>query len=211
MAKLFMLLTMKPTTSPIQCSQHASTGEAKQREPSPTKDRRTGRGSRVPWTLLALLVPGVLFGVGLFLLRHDTRFAWLTYPSAYPWELWVIGVSGAIATTAGLADWRYHRSGAAAIGAREHRSELLALAGGGVPLFVLMSIASYLLRPGVLLLPVLVVVLFITVMICYDEFVFHRKRCGRYETILHRLLVFGNGIAWLAWTHWCFVRERSHG
>jgi hypothetical protein len=48
-------------------------------------------------------------------------------------------------------------------------------------------------------------------MICYDEFVFHRKRCGRYETMLHRLLVFGNGIAWLAWMHWCFVRERIHG
>ncbi|HWG47509.1 MAG TPA: hypothetical protein VN688_32400 [Gemmataceae bacterium] len=169
------------------------------------------RSRRFPWTLLALFVPGVLFAVGLYLLHQNPRFAWLSRPSAYPWELWMIAGCGAIATVAGLADWRYHRSGAVAMGAPEHHSELLALAGGGVPLFVLMSIASLLARPMVLLIPVLVVVLFTTVMICYDEFVFHRKRCGRYETILHRLLVFGNGVAWLAWTHWCFVRERIHG
>jgi hypothetical protein len=80
-----------------------------------------------------------------------------------------------------------------------------------VPLFVLMSLASVLDRPVVVLIPVIVVVLFITTLICYDEFLFHRKRCGRYETVLHRLLVFGNGLAWLAWVHWCFVRERLHG
>jgi hypothetical protein len=40
----------------------------------------------------------------------------------------------------------------------------------------------------------------------YDEFVFHR-RCGRFETFTHRLLTCGNGLAFLAWTHWCFVRE----
>ena len=97
------------------------------------------------------------------------------------------------------------------MGRPEHQSELAALAGGGVPLFGLMTAASIVPRPQVLLLPVLVVVLFTTVMICYDEFVFHRKRCGAYETLLHRLLVFGNGIAWLAWMHWCFVREGTHG
>jgi hypothetical protein len=175
------------------------------------RERRRPAPARPPWTLLALFVPAALFGVGLFLLRDDPRFAWLCHPSVYPWELWVIAVCGATATAAGLADWRYHRSGQAAIGAREHHSELIALGGGGVPLFVLMAVASLLTRPAVLLVPVLVVALFTTVMICYDEFVFHRKRCGRYETILHRLLVFGNGAAWLAWTHWCFVRERWHG
>jgi hypothetical protein len=107
---------------------------------------------------------------------------------------------------AGIADWRFHRSGKAAIGAREHHSELLALAAGGLPLFVLMTVASLMPRPQVLLVPVLVVLLFTVVAICYDEFVFHRKRCGRYETMLHRLLVFGMGIAWLAWVNWCFVR-----
>jgi hypothetical protein len=116
-----------------------------------------------------------------------------------------------VATAAGAADWRFHRSGKTAIGRPEHRSELLALAGGGLPLFALMAAASVLPRPHVLLIPVLVVVLFTVVMICYDEFVFHRKRCGAYETLLHRLLVFGNGVAWLAWVHWCFVREATHG
>jgi hypothetical protein len=46
------------------------------------------------------------------------------------------------------------------------------------------------------------------VMICYDEFVFHR-RCRRFETFTHRLLTCGNGLAFLAWSHWCFVREFS--
>jgi hypothetical protein len=161
--------------------------------------------------LLALFLPGGLFGLGLFLVRSQPRFGWLFVPAAYPWELWVIAVCGTVATAAGVADWAYHRSGRTAIGAREHHSEMVALAGGGVPLFVLMAVASLLPRPGVLLIPVLVVVLFTAAMICYDEFVFHRKRCGLYETVLHRLLVFGNGIAWLAWVHWCFVRGGNHG
>lgn len=179
---------------------------------TPSSDGRgASRRAPRPWSLLALFVPTVLFGAGLFLLREDPRFDWLAHPSDYPWELWMVVVCGTTATAAGLADWRYHRSGATAIGAPEHRSELLALAGGGVPLFGLMAAASLLPRPVVLLIPILIVVLFTTVMICYDEFVFHRKRCGRYETLLHRLLVFGNGAAWLAWSHWCFVRERFPG
>lgn len=201
---------MNPQT-PAGAIQHEVSSPTAPRETPSTSARRAARSARPPWTLLALFVPGTVFGAGLFLLRHDPRFAWLAHPSAYPWELWLLGVCGAVATTAGLADWRYHRSGAAAIGGAEHRSELVALAGGGVPLFVLMSIASLLPRPALMLIPVLIAVLFTTVMICYDEFVFHRKRCGRYETLLHRLLVFGNGAAWLAWMHWCFVREHFHG
>jgi hypothetical protein len=161
--------------------------------------------------MLALFVPGGLFVLGLFLARDLPRFAWLGSLRDYPWEMWLIAGCGSVATVAGVADWLYHRSGKTFIGAPEHQSELLALAGGGVPLFVLMAIASILPRPVVLLLPVIVVVLFTTVLICYDEFVFHRKRCGLYETILHRLLVFGNGLAWLAWAHWCFVRDLPHG
>ena len=175
------------------------------------KDLSTKRRRRYPLTLIALFVPAGVFVLELFLVRHHPRFAWLASLSDYPWEFWAIAVCGTIGTGAGLADWSYHRSGKTTIGAPEHHSELLALAGGGVPLFVLMSAASVIARPEWLLIPVIVVVLFITVLICYDEFVFHRKRCGRYETLLHRLLVFGNGLAWLAWMHWCFVRERIHG
>jgi hypothetical protein len=169
---------------------------------------------RTPWlspTLIALFLPGALFGVGLLLLQDDPRFAWLTGAAAFPWELWVIACAGTAATAGGVLDWSYHRSGRAAVGRAEHRSELAALAAGGLPLFVLMAIASVVERPGVLLLPILVIVLFTAAMICYDEFVFHRRRCGRYETLLHRLLVFGNGVAWLAWMHWCFVRRDGYG
>jgi hypothetical protein len=169
--------------------------------------RTAGRGAQGRLTLLALFLPGLLFGIGLFLVRDQPRFAWLRTAAEFPWEFWVLLASGLVATAAGVADWRYHRSGKTVIGRREHHSELAALAGGGLPLFVLMAVASVFPRPHVLLLPVLVVVLSTATMICYDEFVFHRKRCGRYETLLHRLLVFGNGIAWLAWVHWCFVRE----
>ena len=171
---------------------------------------RTWR-SRYPLSLIALFVPGSLFVLELFLVRHQPRFAWLAAPPYYPWEFWVIAIFGCMATAAGVADWLYHRSGRTRIGPREHRSELVALGSGGLPLFVLMSIASVLPRPAVLLIPVIVVVLFTTTMICYDEFVFHRKRCGSYETTLHRILVFGNGIAWLAWANWCFVRVESYG
>ncbi len=169
------------------------------------------RRDRLPLALLALVLPGLLFGLGLLLVRDHPRFAWLASVGLYPWEFWVLLTSGAVATVAGWLDWRYHRSGKTAVGGAEHRSELVALAGGGLPLFVLMAAASVVPRPQPLLIPVIVVVLFTAVMICYDEFVFHRKRCGRYETLLHRLLVFGNGLAWLAWVHWCFVREAVHG
>jgi hypothetical protein len=166
---------------------------------------------RVPWSLLAVLVPGGLFVLGLGLMRDDPRFGWLADVAQYPWEFWVIAVCGLAASWAGVADWRFHRSGQAFIGRKEHQSELLALAAGGLPLFVLMAWASLMTEPRWLLLPILVVVLFTVVLICYDEFVFHRKRCGRYETCLHRILVFGNGLAWLAWMSWCFVRGGVHG
>jgi hypothetical protein len=157
-------------------------------------------------TLLAQFVPGCLFVVGLFLLRNQQRYSWVSNWDESPWEFWIIALFGSIATAAGYADWSYHRSGKTAIGRPEHHSELMALACGGVPLFALMAAASVIARPQWLLLPILVVLVFTVTMICFDEFVFHRKRCGIYETALHRLLVFGHGIAWLAWMNWCFVK-----
>ena len=96
------------------------------------------------------------------------------------------------------------------IGKKERRSELLALAGGGVPLFVLMALASVAARPHLFLLPVIAVLIFTAVLIAYDEFVFHRRRCGRRETVFHRVLVFGHATAFFAWAHFCFVRGATH-
>jgi hypothetical protein len=85
------------------------------------------------------------------------------------------------------------------------------MALGGGTLFVLMVAASLSARPLAWLLPAVGLVMATTVMICYDEFVFHRKRCRGFETILYRVLVLGQGVAWMAWAHWCFVRGGNHG
>ena len=118
----------------------------------------------------AMLVPAVLCPLGLFLLRDHPRFAWLGDVRAYPWELWAITVCGTAATLAGVLDWRFHRWGERVVGRREHRAHLLALAGGGVPLFDLMAAATISPRPARFLVPVLVVLIYTVVMICYDEF-----------------------------------------
>ena len=168
------------------------------------KQRVSRHGSSA---VLAMLVPAVLFPICLWLRRHDPRLSWLFTPADYPWELWAMAVCGTTATVGGLLDWLFHRSGETSVGKPEHDSHVAALAGGGVPLFALMAAASVLARPQILLLPIIVVVGYTVVLICYDEFVFHRKRCDRFETITHRLLTLGNGAAWLAWMHWIFVRH----
>jgi hypothetical protein len=153
-----------------------------------------------------MLVPAVLFPCGLFLLRDHARFNWLADVWEYPWEFWAIAGCGTCATLGGLLDWLFHRSGKTIVGRLEHRAHLLALAGGGIPLFALMAAASICPRPARFLIPVFVVLIYTVVVICYDEFVFHR-RCSRFESFTHRLLTCGNGLAFLAWAHWCFVRE----
>jgi hypothetical protein len=156
-----------------------------------------------------MLVPSTGFLFGLIFLWNDPRYGWLRRPSDYPWELWSIGVCGSVATVAGAVDWWIHRSGTTVVGRREHRAHVAALGFGGVPLFVLMAVASVVPRPLTLLLPTMVVLVATVAMVCYDEFLFHR-RCGRVETLTHRLLTFGNGLAFLAWAHWCFVRGSGH-
>jgi hypothetical protein len=169
------------------------------------------RRIKASWaSLAALLLPGVLFGAGLFLLRNNPRFDWLHRIANYPWQLWMLALCGSVATIAGFGDWAYHRWAArCVVGRAERNCELLALAGGGLPLFILMTLASLSDRPLQFLLPAIVVVLFIATLICYDEFIFHRRRCRPLETVLHRVLVFGNGAAWLAWAHWCFVARSA--
>ena len=159
------------------------------------------------WSLAALCVPATAFPAGLLWLGSRGHVGWLLVPRLWPWELWAIGICGGAALLGGLGDWVFHRWVAKCmIGRAERRCELLALAGGGVPMCGLMAAASVSVRPQTWLLPVLVVLLYTTALICYDEFVYHRRRCRKLETRLHRVLVFGNCLAWLAWAHWCFVR-----
>ena len=157
-------------------------------------------------SLFFLLFPGIGFFLGLLFLGFQPGWEWLKHPESYPLELWVIVFGGLVATLGGFFDWRFHRSKQLTIWVKERQCELIALGAVGAPLFILMTLASVSHHPNQYLPLVLVVLLFTVVMICYDEFVFHRKRCGKYETLLHRMLVFGNGLAWLAWANWCFVK-----
>jgi len=155
-------------------------------------------------SLSASLVPGVGFAGGLlFLWLTDDRFGWVWLPASQPVELWIVALCGVVGTAGGTADWLYHRLYVAA-GPREHRAHVLALAGGGVPLFLLMAAASVSVDPRPYLVPILVFALATTVVICYDEFMFHQRRCLPVENAMHWASVFGNGAAWLAWMHWIF-------
>lgn len=160
--------------------------------------------------LVAVLLPGVAFVVALALAADRPNFGWVwpLDPTGAPGELFVIASAGAVATACGLLDWRYHRAGRRVVPRAEQRAEALALVGGGLPLFVCMAAASTTGHPRPWLLGAIVAALFATGGIVFDEVRFHR-RCSRYETLLHRGLVGGNGVAFLAWFTWCL--ERSAG
>lgn len=170
---------------------------------------RAGRKAKSPTgpgNLIASLTPGVVFAAGLVVASFGTRFAWLQEsPLRYPWELWVIALAGGAASLAGVLDWRLHRRLGVAIGAPERRAERIALVFGGLPLFAMMAAATAL-RARWLLIPVVAQTVLVVVLVCYDELVFHRRRCGPEETRLHRILTLGQAAALLAWMHFCFVR-----
>lgn len=190
--------------SPCGSSCHLACEGARRALSLPAAERRHKAGIA---SLVALLVPCLGFPLALSFLARTERFEWLGSFSQWPLEFWLMAAAGVTALAGGLCDWGYHRWVArCVIGRAERRCELLALAGGGVPLFGMMCAASMSPRPQLWLLPVFVVVIYTTALICYDEFVYHRRRCRRLETVLHRMLVFGNGAAFLAWAHWCFVR-----
>lgn len=152
--------------------------------------------------LTTLLLPGAAFVWGLLQVSGRTGYVDLARPDTVPWTLWTIGVAGTIALIAGLLDLHYHVTGRRIVGKRERHGELIALGLGGAPLLVLMMLASVADDPRKLLTPIVVVLGFTVVMVCLDEFVYHRRACTRYEATLHRVIVFGNGAAFLAWFHW---------
>jgi hypothetical protein len=160
-------------------------------------------------SVILVLAPGALFAGALLALRDaDPRLGWLGDVARYPWQFWGVALTGAVATAAGLADWVFHKL-YVTVGPREHRGHVHALGAGGV-LFVVMGVASLAARPERLLVPVVVTLVATTALICEEELRFH-ARCGAFETRLHRLLVFGNGVAFLCWFYWLFVAGRPHG
>lgn len=156
-------------------------------------------------SLVLLLVPPALFGLLLVLFRHNARLQLSREFPYLPWQFLVVGVAGVVATLGGILDWRYHRDPLnLKIPKKERDAEAAALGLGGVPMFGLMGLATLRANPNAWLIPIVVVLIYTVVAISYDEFVFHRKRCGPVENAYHRMLVFGNGTAWLAWFHFIY-------
>lgn len=156
-------------------------------------------------SLALLFIPGILFGLFLLYLSSQSAFN-LVIPFGLPFQFYIIAVFGVVGTIGGALDWRYHRDPLKLkISKQERDAEAKALGLGGAPMFILMVLATLSNAPRYYLLPILVVLIYTVVAICYDEFVFHIKRCGKEETIYHRMLVFGNAIAWLSWIHFIYV------
>lgn len=151
---------------------------------------------------LTLILPGSAFVWGLTRVSGRPGFVDLARTETVPSTLWTIGVAGTIALIAGLLDLHYHVTGQRIVSKRERHGELVALGLGGAPLLVLMMLASVAENPARLFTPIVIVLGFTVVMVCLDEFVYHRKACTPYEATLHRVIVFGNGAAFLAWFHW---------
>lgn len=179
----------------------------------PSMEARTTTTSRpdgvdfAGWgNLVAVLGPGLLFGLGLVAFTRSHGLDWLAAPSHAPFELWLIAVFGTVASVCGVLDWRYHRAGHRTVPAPEQRAESFALVLGGAPLFVCMALASVASAPRPWILAATAVSLYTAGAIVFDEVRFHR-RCSTYETLLHRGLVGGNAIAYLAWMSWCLARS----
>lgn len=167
-------------------------------------DKRT---FRTYLSLILLFIPAVLFGLLLFVFKDNSKLQ-LTDEFPYlPWQFLTITLFGLIATVGGVLDWRFHRNPLnMKIPKKERAAEAAALGLGGIPMFILMWIAMISSNPTNYLIPILIVLIYTVVAISYDEFVFHIRRCGKLEKAYHRMLVFGNGIAWLAWVHFIYCR-----
>ncbi|MFT3704504.1 MAG: hypothetical protein QM802_19205 [Agriterribacter sp.] len=158
-------------------------------------------------SLILLFIPAVLFGMLILMYRSNPKLHIIhTFPYI-PWQFFVIAIFGLIATAGGVLDWKFHRNPLnMKIPKKERDAEAKALGLGGLPMFVLMWLAMMSSSPSDYLIPILVVLIYTVVAISYDEFVFHIKRCGKIENMYHRMLVFGNGSAWLAWFHFIFCK-----
>jgi hypothetical protein len=156
-------------------------------------------------SLLLLFCPAVLFGILLLLYKQNLKLKISAHFPYLNWQFFAIGLFGIIATIGGVLDWKYHRNPLhLKIPKKERAAEALALGLGGIPMFLLMWFAMLSSHPASFLIPILIVLIYTVVEISYDEFVFHIKRCGKLETRYHRMLVFGNGLAWISWFHFIY-------
>ncbi|MDF3821065.1 hypothetical protein P3G55_14225 [Leptospira sp. 96542] len=159
------------------------------------------------FSLALLLSPACLFFAFSFMIKDIPRFSLSNSFPYLPWQFFTIIIAGKVATIGGILDWRFHRKNIQMkISKKERITEVIALGFGGLPMFFLMWFAMMSTRPTIYLIPIIVVLIFTVSVICYDEFIFHKKRCGRLENLYHRMLVIGNGIAWLAWFQYIYVR-----
>ncbi len=156
-------------------------------------------------SLMLLFIPAVAFVALLFICRGAAMLHISAQFPYLPWQFMLMGISGTIATVGGVLDWQYHRDPLnLKIPKKERDAEAAALGLGGVPMFVLMWLAMASPKPGLYLIPILLVLIYTVVAISYDEFVFHIKRCKKQESLYHRMLVLGNGVAWLSWFHFIY-------
>ncbi|WP_210414343.1 hypothetical protein [Leptospira jelokensis] len=158
-------------------------------------------------SLALLFTPTVLFIVLLkFPTSKEIVPIQINFPYL-PWQLIVMMFTGSIATIGGFLDWRFHRKTLQMkVSKKERIVEAVALGFGGLPMFFLMWFAMVSENPNDFLIPIIVVLIFTVTLICYDEFVFHKKRCEEVENRYHKMLVFGNGITWLLWFHFIYVK-----
>ena len=84
-------------------------------------------------TLIALILPAVLLPALLVAAGERPELPRLFALSTWPVELWVLAISGAIATVAGVLDWSFHRHGGRRVPRAEHRAELPVGHRGEVP------------------------------------------------------------------------------
>ncbi len=169
--------------------------------------------ARGPWTLIGALLPGLLFAIVLFVAwRVDPRFGWVAEPWRAPWPIWGVAIGGLAGLFGNVSDYRYHRQTATPlVGEPEHKSHLIALLTGGVPLFIVMAIATFASRPALLVVPAIALVGYVVFWVAYDELVFHRRRkCKRVERVYHALSTVGNATALLSWAHWVFALGVGH-
>ena len=154
-------------------------------------------------SLVGALIPGVVFA-GLVLSGGEGLYSSRFLLLLNSWELVPIIGFGLLGLGSAIADWMFHRTGDTGVICKKERDvEKAALWLGGVPIFFVTLHATFFgLPPWKTCLLVLLLVL-TSLFVCYDQFIFHRKRCNALENRFHLGITLGNIFAWLFWLECC--------